>query len=271
MSAPDLVTRRREPSEFADELPRLSRMASLPADDPERAQLRDELITRFLPVGARIAGRHAGRGWGSREDLQQIAALAVVHAVDRWDPDRARGDFLGYLVPCVRGEVLRYFRDQSWSMRVPRRLKEFSVAVRRVTGPMTQELGRAPRPSELARRLGVDVEQILETLQAEENHHAATLDSRGPDDAPSEGERLGMPDDRLALVEDVHDLRPALARLPERERRIVLLRFYGDMSQSRIAEETGISQMHVSRLLSRTLARLRHDLSGEPPDPAGEV
>ncbi|AEA24558.1 RNA polymerase, sigma 28 subunit, FliA/WhiG subfamily [Pseudonocardia dioxanivorans CB1190] len=255
----------RPDGEFGDQLERLHRLARLPADDPARDALRDDLILTFLPVAERIAGRHASATPWSREDLRQAASEAVVRAVDRWDPERAQGDFLGYLVPCVRGEVLRWFRDQSWSVRVPRRLKELSVAIRSAHGPMAQRLGSAPRPSELARELGVDIEEVLEALHAEENHRAATLDAPAPGDERLPGEQLGEIDRQLELVEDAETLRPLIAALPERERRILLLRFYGGRTQSQIGEELGVSQMHVSRLLSRTLARLRAAMLDDTP------
>jgi RNA polymerase sigma-B factor len=257
------VPARRTSDEFADALPLLRRMAALPPGCPERRELRDALIVRFLPVAERIAARQSSSTPWAREDLRQVASEAVIGAVDRWDPDRARGDFLGYLVPCVRGEVLRFFRDQSWSMRVPRRLKDLTVAIRRTVPTLSQRLGRAPRPSELARELDVDVEEVLEALQAEDSHHTLALDAPGPDQETPTVDHLGVDDDRLELAEDLTSLRPLLARLPDRERRILLLRFYGDRTQTQIAEELGISQMHVSRLLAQTLARLRRELAAD--------
>ncbi|MBN9107405.1 MAG: sigma-70 family RNA polymerase sigma factor [Pseudonocardia sp.] len=256
---------------FAAEMAQLERLASIPPDDPEHAVLRAELIVAFLPIARRIAGRYAGSRPWSREDIGQAASEAVVRAVDNWSPDRARGDVLGYLVPCVRGAILRWYRDQSWSMRVPRRLKDVSVAIRQATGPLTQELGRAPRPSELARRLDVDVEEIVDALHAEDNHQAATLDApTGVDDTPP-GERIGDIDPRLGLVDDIETLRPLLARLSDRERRILVLRFFDGRTQSQIGAEIGVSQMHVSRLLSRTLDKLRAGMLDDAPpadDPA---
>ncbi|GAA4844637.1 sigma-70 family RNA polymerase sigma factor [Pseudonocardia benzenivorans] len=248
---------------FAAEEAQLRRLSTLPRDDPEHDALRTELILAFLPVAERLVGRYAtSRPW-SRDDIAQAASEAVVRAVDHWDPDRARGDVLGYLVPCVRGAILRWFRDQSWSLRVPRRVKDLSVAIRQAVGPLSQELGRAPRPSELARRLDVDVDEIVEALYAEDNHQAATLDAPAGDDDSSPGERIGDVDPRLGRVEDVETLRPLLAGLSERERRIVVLRFFCGRTQSQIGEEIGVSQMHVSRLLAGTLAKLRAGMLDE--------
>jgi len=259
----------REPSEFACEEPRLRRLAELPADDAERASLRDELIMAFLPLGERIAARYASSWPGSREDLRQVASIGVINAVDRWDPERACGDVLGFMVPSVRGEVLRYLRDRTWAVRVPRRLKELGVAINRATAQLTQDLGRAPRPSELARHLVVDVEEVLEALHAETNHHAAPLDAPHPGDDAGErtlADRISTPDPAMEAVTDVVTLRPLLRGLPDRERRIIELRFFQDRTQSQIAQEIGISQMHVSRLLARTLAGLRTAMLADPDD-----
>jgi RNA polymerase sigma-B factor len=258
----------REPSEFAREEPGLRRLAALPADHHERASLRDELIMAFLPLGERIAARYAASWPGSRDDLRQVASIGVINAVDRWDPDRACGDVLGFIVPSVRGEVLRYLRDRTWAVRVPRRLKELGVAINRATALLTHELGRAPRPSELARHLDADVEEILEALHAEDNHHAAPLDAPPPDGAAGDqtlADRISAPDNDMEEVDDIVTLRPLLRRLPDRERRIIELRFFHDRTQSQIAQEIGISQMHVSRLLSRTLTQLRTAMLDEEP------
>ncbi|SHK49853.1 RNA polymerase sigma-B factor [Pseudonocardia thermophila] len=251
----------RPASEYAVLVPMLQRIAELPADSPERARLREQVIVELLPVGERLARRYASGNPWSREDLQQVASVGVIKAVDRWDADRADGsDVLAFLVPSVRGEILRWFRDRTWAMRVPRRLKELSVSIRGVTGDLTQELGRSPRPSDIARRLGVEVDEVLEALRAEAGHHTTTLDTpAGPDDAAL-SDRIGEDDALIGAVEDVESVRPLLDALPERERRILLLRFYGGWTQSQIAAELGISQMHVSRLLSRTLTGMRRAL-----------
>jgi RNA polymerase sigma-B factor len=160
--------------------------------------------------------------------------------------------------------MLRWFRDRTWSMRVPRRLKELSVAIGRASGPMAQELDRAPRPSELAARLGVTVEEVIEALDARANYQAETLDAVDPLTGIPLAERLGDLDEALERVEYRHALRPLLDALPERERMIVMLRFFGEMTQTQIAQQVGISQMHVSRLLSRTLTQLRTQLLDHP-------
>ncbi|MEU7819121.1 sigma-70 family RNA polymerase sigma factor [Pseudonocardia sp. NPDC049154] len=177
-------------------------------------------------------------------------------------PERAGGDFLGYLIPCVRGEMLRYFRDRTWSMRVPRRLKELSVAIGKASGPLAHELGRAPKPSELARHLGVDREEIVDALAAKANQHAGSLTAVDDADDQPVADTLGEVDKALEHVDHRESLRPLISALPERERLILTLRFFGEMTQTQIAQRVGISQMHVSRLLARTLAQLREGLDG---------
>ena len=255
-------------SEFSYLMPQLHRLASLPADDPRRAVLRGELIMSLLPVVRNLAGRHSAGRPAAREELVQVGTVGLITAIDRWDPERSPDDLLGYVVPCVRGEMLRYFRDRTWAARVPRRLKELSVAIGRVGGDLAQSLGRAPRPTELAEYLGADVGEVIEALQAQESRFAGSLEAAS-EDGNSPIDHLGELDQELDHVEYRHALRPLLNQLPERERTIVLMRFFGELSQTQIAERVGISQMHVSRLLARTLAGLRAALLDDSaPEPA---
>lgn len=253
----------RPPSDYADRMPLLHEFAALHPDDPRREDLRRELILAFRPVVEHMARRHSASRHDCREDLEQVGTMALINAIDRWDPARARGEFLGYLIPCVRGEMLRWFRDRAWSVRVPRRLKDVGVAINRVTGDLTQELGRTPRPSDLATCLGISVDEILEALDAMANLRTRRLDAADSETGSTLADQLGECDDELDKVEYRQALRPLLDALPERERTIVVLRFFGDLTQTQIAEEIGISQMHVSRLLTRTLATLRSGLTGE--------
>jgi RNA polymerase sigma-B factor len=175
-------------------------------------------------------------------------------------------EFLAYAVPTIQGELRRYFRDHSWSVRVPRRLKELHVTLNQATRDLTQELGRAPRPSELATRLGISKEEVLEGLAASASYASQSLDevlTQGEDEATMI-DLLGESDAGLDWVEAHQTLRPLLEQLPARERKILALRFFENQTQSKIAAQLGISQMHVSRLLSQTLARLREQLE----DPA---
>ena len=248
------------PSEYADQMPKLRAFAALPASDPRRGLMREELILAFLPVVAHLGRRHARHVTASVEELTQVGTVALITAVDRWDPDLAHGEFLGYVIPCVRGEMLRWFRDRTWLIRVPRRLKDLSVTVGRVSGALSQELGRAPRPSELAAHLGVTVEEVIEALTAQASHYASALDVVDSQSGLPLLDRLGAFDEDLEKVEYRHALQPLLDTLAERERTILMLRFYGELTQTQIAQCLGISQMHVSRLLSRTLEHLRVQL-----------
>src|SRR3954462_10763353 len=190
------------PSVYADQMSRLREFACLPAEDPRRRVLREELILAFVPVVENLARRHANGNTVSVEGMTQVGMVGLITAIDRWDPELARGDFLGYLIPCVRGEILRWFRDRSWSLRVPRGLKDLSVAVGRISGPLSQELGRAPRPSELAARLGVGVDEVIDALGARADYHAEALDGVDPETGAPFVDRLGGLDDELVKLED---------------------------------------------------------------------
>lgn len=250
-------------SEYADQMPLLRELASLPAADPRRARLREQLIVAFLPVVKHLARRHSNGNSAMWDELSQVGTVGLITAIDRWDPELARGEFLGYLVPCVRGEILRWYRDRTWATRVPRRLKDLSVAVGKLTGPLSHELGRAPRPSELAARLEVSVAEVIEALDARASRTAGPIDVVDPQTGSPLIDQLGSVDQALVTAEYRHTLRPLLEELPERERTIVALRFFGEMTQTQIAQRVGISQMHVSRLLARSLKQLRGRLVDE--------
>ncbi|MCO1658638.1 sigma-70 family RNA polymerase sigma factor [Pseudonocardia sp. S2-4] len=237
-------------------------MAELPASDPLRAGLRNEVVLALLPVVRNIANRHAAAVPAAREELVQVGTVGLITAIDRWDPELSPDDVLGYVVPCVRGEMLRHFRDRTWAVRVSRRLKDLSVAINQALGPLAQSLGRPPKPSELAERIGVDVAEVVEALEAQDSRHATSLDAL-LDPETGTGDRFGGPDPALDHVEDLHALGPLLDALPERERTILMLRFFGNRTQTQIATQLGISQMHVSRLLTRTLRELRGALLGD--------
>jgi RNA polymerase sigma-B factor len=247
VTQPHLVTRaRRESADYSDLAPLFDKLAAMAEDDPARGEVRGKLVTGYLPVAQHIAQRFANRG-EPHDDLLQVATVGLINAIDRFDPERGT-DFLSFAIPTVMGEVRRHFRDTCWSLRVPRRLKE-----------LAQTLGRAPTPSEIAAHLGEPIEDVYQGLEAAGGYRSQSLDEvLGPDeDSASVGDRIGIEDGALADVERHETLQPLLAELPERERRILVLRFYGNMTQTQIAEKVGLSQMHVSRLLSRTLKRLR--------------
>ena len=246
---------------YAHLVPLLVEHASLPTSDPRRYELRAELVDGYLPVARHIARRFAHRG-EPLDDLVQVASLGLLFAIDRFNPELGR-DFLAFAIPTIQGEVRRHFRDRSWSMRVPRRLKDLHVSINAAVSELSQRRGRAPRPSEIAELLGIPIAEVLEGLQASSAYRASSLDeelSHEPEGGSNLGDRLGALDPDLEFVEDQHALRPLLNALPERERTILMLRFYGNMTQTEIAGRLGISQMHVSRLLAKTLAGLREQL-----------
>jgi RNA polymerase sigma-B factor len=230
----------------------------LPADDPRREVLRSELITGYLPVARNIAHRFVHRG-DSLDDLEQVATVGLIGAVDRFEPDRGI-DFLSYAVPTITGEVRRHFRDRTWSMRVPRRLKDLQSSINSTVSQLSQELNRAPRPSEIAARLGIAVEEVVEGLDAQQAYRSTSLDELVSGADTSLADTLGFADAELDKVEYRQTLAPLLDDLPERERTILVLRFFGNMTQTQIADRVGISQMHVSRLLAQTLAGLRRKM-----------
>jgi RNA polymerase sigma-B factor len=242
-------------SDYAHLAPVFVEFAALPPDHPDRQALRNKLVTGYLPVVQHIARRFAGRG-EPVDDLEQAGTVGLLNAVDRFEPDRGI-DFLSYAVPTITGEVRRHFRDRTWSMRVPRRLKDLQSSINGAVGPLSQELGRAPKPSEIAARLGLSTEEVVEGLDAQQAYRSTSLDElvSGADTALTD--TLGSADAELEKVEYRQTLAPLLDELPERERTILVLRFFGNMTQTQIADRVGISQMHVSRLLAQTVAQLR--------------
>jgi RNA polymerase sigma-B factor len=249
--------------EYSHLSPLLERYAALRPDDPEREVLREELVRGFLPVAQHIARRFSNRG-EPLDDLVQVATVGLINAIDRYAPDRGT-DFFSFAVPTISGEVRRHFRDLGWSMRVPRRLKDLHVSINGAVSELSQNLGRAPKPTEIAEKLGVPVSEVLEGLEASEAYRSSSLDEMLSSEQGSAtvGELVGEADAELDRVDFRQALRPVLAELAERERTIVLLRFFGNMTQTQIAERVGISQMHVSRLLAQTLDRLRTRLDPE--------
>jgi RNA polymerase sigma-B factor len=235
----------------------LRRLAGLAPDDPERLTLRQRLVEAQLPLVHHLAQRFRGRG-EPYDDLVQVGTIGLLNAVDRFDPER--GSFTGFAVPTILGEIRRHFRDRGWAMRVPRRLQEMGRQVSEAREVLTQKLGRSPTVHEIAQHLDADADLVLEALDTASVYATVPLPS-----TPEEGEMapLGFIDSGLELVEQRATLRPLLARLPARERTILALRFVRGMSQSQIAAEVGVSQMHVSRLITRSLAVLREGLSEE--------
>ncbi|MET7568248.1 SigB/SigF/SigG family RNA polymerase sigma factor [Streptomyces sp. NPDC005492] len=254
----DTATRKRHPH---DDAPRTAeafdRLAHLP-DGTEREVLRDELVRAWLPMAERIAGRYRGKG-EPFEDLRQVAALGLVKAVDGYDPERGYA-FESYAVPTVTGEIKRHFRDHMWALHVPRRVQELRnrvrIAVRELSAAGSD---RRPTIAEIAEHTHLSEEDVRAGLEALDSFTALSLDAESP------GEESGMTlagllgecDAGFDLVVDREAVKPALQQLPERERTILYLRFFRGMTQSCIAEQLGVSQMHVSRLISNSCASVR--------------
>ncbi|MDT0447377.1 RNA polymerase sigma factor SigF [Streptomyces sp. DSM 41886] len=234
-------------------------LRKLPDGSPERAELRNSLVRMHLPLVEHLARRFRNRG-EPLDDLTQVATIGLIKSVDRFDPERGV-EFSTYATPTVVGEIKRHFRDKGWAVRVPRRLQELRLSLSQATAELSQQHGRAPTVHELAQRLSISEEDVLEGLESANAYSTLSLDVPDTDDeSPAVADTLGAEDDALEGVEYRESLKPLLEELPPREKKILLLRFFGNMTQSQIAQEVGISQMHVSRLLARTLAQLREKL-----------
>ncbi|NLU72009.1 RNA polymerase sigma factor SigF [Streptomyces sp. HNM0575] len=234
-------------------------LRGLPDGSPERAELRNHLVRMHLPLVEHLARRFRNRG-EPLDDLTQVATIGLIKSVDRFDPERGV-EFSTYATPTVVGEIKRHFRDKGWAVRVPRRLQELRLSLTSATAELSQLHGRAPTVHELAQRLSISEEEVLEGLESANAYSTLSLDVPDTDDeSPAVADTLGAEDDALEGVEYRESLKPLLEELPPREKKILLLRFFGNMTQSQIAQEVGISQMHVSRLLARTLAQLRDRL-----------
>ncbi|MEF9884212.1 RNA polymerase sigma factor SigF [Streptomyces sp. P9-A4] len=234
------------------------------ADSPERTYVRDTLIELNLPLVRYAAARFRSRN-EPMEDIVQVGTIGLIKAIDRFDCERGV-EFPTFAMPTVVGEIKRFFRDTSWSVRVPRRLQELRLALTKASDELAQKLDRSPTVPELAAVLGVSEEDVVDGLAVGNAYTASSLDSPSTEDDGGEGslaDRLGYEDTALEGVEYRESLKPLLAKLPPRERQIIMLRFFANMTQSQIGEEVGISQMHVSRLLTRTLAQLREGLIGD--------
>jgi RNA polymerase sigma-B factor len=220
-----------------------------------RRRLRDDFVTRALPLARRQARRYRGRGEPT-EDLEQVARLGLVKCVDRYDPER--GSFTAYAIATINGEIKRHFRDYAWGVHVPRRLQDLSLEIGRATTALTSTLVRAPSAAEIAEQLAVDVAEVRVAQTSAAAYSLASLNSPLNDGRGTElGDTIGAADAGLDLIDDRTTVERLLCRLPERERRMLALRFYGNLSQAEIAQRFGISQMQVSRLLARALTWLR--------------
>ncbi|WP_157441256.1 SigB/SigF/SigG family RNA polymerase sigma factor [Actinoplanes awajinensis] len=241
----------------------VDRMTALDHADPRRAVWRQQAIEAWLPMARRLARRYANRGETS-DDLQQTASVGLIKAIDGFDPARG-SDFVSYAIPTVLGELKRHFRDRAWTMRIPRRLQELRLAISAARHVLEHCLQRPATVADLAAHLEVGEEAILEALESGHAYRPSSLHM--PVDAEQNlelGDTLGVQDPGFAMTDFAVSLPPAMNCLPERERRIVILRFFGGQTQKQIAEQVGISQMQISRLLTAALAKLRAELDGPP-------
>jgi RNA polymerase sigma-B factor len=197
------------------------------------------------------------------DDLMQVASLGLIQAIDRFDPDR-EVQFSTFATVTIVGELKRHFRDRGWSIRVPRNLQETTLLVNRTVAELWQELGRSPTAQDVAGRANLTVDEVLEAMEAAHAYSTSSLEAPIDAEGVTMGETLGELDPAMEISEDWMSIEPRIRALPPREQRILLLRFFKGMTQAEIAEEIGISQMHVSRLLSRTLRILRTQAGGEP-------
>lgn len=238
----------------------LGELESLPEDDPRREAIRSELVRMHLPIIRGIARRYAQYD-EPIEDVQQAAMLGLVKAINRYDANRGER-FLAYAGPTMTGEVKRHFRDRTWLLRMPRRLQELRLAMRGARRDFFREHNRAPTVPEIAAILGIGEKEAIEVIGTFDAYRPMSLDMPVGDDEEAEtyGDLIGDEDGALEDVVDHIALRPLLNNLPERERMMLLYRFYGNKTQTEIAELMNLSQMHVSRLISRTLATLQDQL-----------
>ena len=232
--------------------------------DTGDAEIREALARLHLPLVEYLAKRFKDRG-EPLDDLIQVGSVGLLKAIDRFDLERGV-EFSTYATPTIVGELKRYFRDKGWAVRVPRRLQELSLRLNKVVAQLTQDLGRSPTVGEIAKFASVTEEEVLEALESGQAYSTTSIDApAGSDDgdSPLRLDRMGEDDVALENLEYFASLAPLIAELPERERTILYLRFFKGMTQSKIAEHVGISQMHVSRLLSRILEFLRKGMDGD--------
>ncbi|MBC2934269.1 SigB/SigF/SigG family RNA polymerase sigma factor [Nocardioides sp. zg-1228] len=248
--------RARRTASIVDDLRRASTEA-------ERQELVHELIEANLAVARSMAARYRNRGI-DLDDLEQVALVGLTKAARRFDP-AAGHDFLSYAVPTVRGELRRHFRDSGWMIRVPRRIQELQARIGAVQHELEAELGRSPRPSEVATHLGVDLDDVVEALSADGCFRPTSIDSSDDEGAGPIADVLGFEDRGFASLEARLVLDSAVSRLPERDRRIIHWRFVDERTQQEIADLVGLTQAQVSRILAKALERLRGDLSDLAP------
>ena len=232
--------------------------------EAEQSQARDDLVRLHLPLVEHLTRRFLNRG-EPYDDLLQVGTIGLIKAIDRFDAQRGV-EFSTYATPTIVGEIKRHFRDKSWAIRVPRRLQELRASISSTTAELTQDLGRSPTVSEIAKKIGATEEEVIEGLESANAYTTLSLDASdsAEDSALSMLDTIGEDDEALEHVENRESLKPLLEALDPREKHILTLRFFRGMTQSQIAAEIGVSQMHVSRLLNKTLAQLRDRLTEDP-------
>lgn len=233
--------------------------------ETRNARLRDHLIERHEGLVRHVARVYTGSG-ESYEDIVSVGHVGLVNAVDRFDPERGT-KFATFAVPTIKGEIRRYFRDRTWGIRVPRRIQELSLKARRAVEAITQQHGRSPTYLELATQLGCSEEEVIEAMEVGRQYDLLSIDTGGTDEDGDEGlatvDRAGVTDHDLESIGDRDEIAWALAQLPARQRMVIMLRYYTDLSQQEVGERLGISQMHVSRLQQKALQRLHRIISKE--------
>jgi RNA polymerase sigma-70 factor (sigma-B/F/G subfamily) len=245
------------------------RIVTLP-EGAEKEELKQQVVEAWMPMAERLAQRYRNRG-EALEDLQQVASLGLVKAVDRYDPDRGKA-FESFAIPTIVGEIKRHFRDHMWGLHVPRRVQELRNRVRISRRELSLTMGdRSPTVAQIAEHARMSDEDVLVGMEALESYSTLSLDAElpGADDGYSLADTLGRPEPGFDHVVYRESVKPRLKRLPEREQRILYMRFFCDMTQKKIADQLGCSQMHVSRLISRTCQRLRAEVDADL-EPRGE-
>ncbi|MGE2721408.1 SigB/SigF/SigG family RNA polymerase sigma factor [Mycolicibacterium celeriflavum] len=244
-------------SDYSDVTEMFRRLKTLDEGSSAYRRQRDLICERCLPLAEHIARRYRNRG-EAHEDLVQAARVGLVNALNRFDVDNGT-EFLSFAVPTMMGEVRRHFRDHAWAVKVPRTVKDLQMRVNKATAQLAQGLERAPTATEIAEHLGVDREQVVQASIAGSNYSTLSTDvpAMRDDDSTSIGDGFGSDDSGYEKVLDVETVRPLIAALPDRQREVLTLRFFEDMTQTQIAAQIGCSQMHVSRLLAKALEALR--------------
>ncbi|WGI35490.1 SigB/SigF/SigG family RNA polymerase sigma factor [Mycolicibacterium aubagnense] len=248
--------------EYADVPDMVVKLRTLPAASDEFIRQRDNIVLRCCPLADRLARHFDGRG-ENIDDLVQVARVGLIQAVNRFDPGNGAG-FVAFAVPTIMGELRRHFRDYGWKVHVPRSIRDIRQQMKGVTTELTQRLGRSPNTGELAEALSVAPEQIAEGLLAANAYQPQSLDTPvvdNDDNPQSLADLLGDLDEGFERVTERESVKPALAALPPREQRILYLRFFASKTQRQIADTIGVSQMHVSRILDRTLRDIREQVA----------